>query len=158
MGATLAALILIGGYATLIYDNSQLSSLVEKCKTEAAQAPKSRGLTDEEVMAKTSSRGLTDEEVIAKTSSRGLSDEEVIAKAPWLKDALVCDPDILSKLRASDEVGIQKQIIESLSTSGHTFNDAKVVALFIFLLFISPYAWYFLLRRIREVRDAIAGK
>lgn len=131
-GVTLAVLILLGGYATSIYDNSQLSSLVEKCKTEGAQASKSRLLTDEEVIAK--------------------------AKAPWLDSPLVCDPDVLSKLRTGDEVGIQKQIIESQATSGHMFNDAKFIALFVFLLFSSPYAWYFLLRRIREVRDAVTGK
>jgi hypothetical protein len=132
VGAILAVLILLGGYATSIYDNSQLSSLVDKCKMEAPQAPKSRGLTDEEVIAK--------------------------AKAPWLDSPLVCDPDVLSKLRTGDEVGIQKQIIESLSISGHTFNDAKIIALFVFLLFSSPYARYFLLRRIREFRDAVTGK
>lgn len=130
VGVTLSVLLLLGGYATSIYENSQLSSLVKKCKAEGAQASKSRGL-------------LTDEEK---------------AKAPWLDSPLVCDPDALSKLRAGDEVGIQKQIIESQSASGHMLNDAKVIALFIFLLFSSPYAWYFLLRRIREVRDAVTGK
>ena len=127
VGVTLAVLLLLGGYATSIYENSQLSSLVEKCKIDDL---KSRGL-------------LTDEEK---------------AKAPWLDAPLVCDPDALSKSRTGDEVGIQKQIIEFQSTSGHMFNDAKVIALFIFLLFSSPYAWYFLLRRIREVRDAVTGK
>jgi hypothetical protein len=121
MGITLAVLVLLGGYLTSIYDNSQLSSLVEKCKTETTKSP----------------------------------------KGPWLeyqKAPLVCDPDTLSKLGVDDVVGIQKQIVESLSTSGRTFNDARVIALFIFLLFGLPYAWYFLLRRIRELRDAFAGK
>jgi hypothetical protein len=114
VGTTLAVLILTGGYATSVYDNSQLSSLVEKCKSEAAQAPNGKGL--------------------------------------------VCDPNILTKLVGDDDAGIQKQIVESLSTSGRSFNDAKVIALFVFLLFSSPYAWYFLLRRLREVRDAVTGK
>lgn len=121
VGATLAASILFGGYLTSIYDNSQLSSLVEKCKAETAQAQ----------------------------------------KGPWLdyqKAPLVCEPDVLSKLGADDAVGIQKEIVVSLSASGRTFNNAKVIALVVFLLFGTPYAWYFLLRRIRELRDAVTGK
>lgn len=92
VGTTLAAIILVGGYLTLIYDNSQLSSLVEKCKAEMAQAP----------------------------------------KGPWLayqKAPLVCEPDVLSKLGADDAVGIQKEIVLSLSASGRTFSTAKVIAL-----------------------------
>lgn len=106
---------------TSIYDNSQLSSLVEKCKAEMVQAP----------------------------------------KGPWLdyqKDPLVCDPDVLSKLGVDDAVGIQKEIVVSLSKSGRTFDNAKVIALIVFVLFGIPFAWYFLLRRIRELRDAVAGK
>lgn len=121
VGATLASIILLGGYLTSIYDNSQLSSLVAKCKAETAQAP----------------------------------------KGPWLdfqKAALVCEPDVLSKLGAENAVGIQKEIVVSRSASGRTFNNAKVTALVVFLLFGTPYAWYFLLRRIRELRDAVVGK
>ena len=114
VGATLAVLILLGGYVTSIYDNSQLSQLVEKCKADAARTPNGKGL--------------------------------------------VCDPNILSKLVEDNEIGIQKEIVESLSTSGRTFDNAKITALFIFILFGLPYTWYFLLRRVRELRDAVAGK
>ncbi|HWW07604.1 hypothetical protein [Collimonas sp.] len=121
VGTMLAVLILLGGYLTSIYDNSQLLSLIEKCKTDMTHAE----------------------------------------KGPWLeyqKDPLVCDPKVLSQLVENDAVGIQKQIVESVSTAGNIFNGAKIIALFVFLLFGSPYAWYFLLRRIRELRDAVAGK
>jgi len=121
VGTTLAAIIFVGGYLTSIYDNSQLSLLVEKCKAETAQAP----------------------------------------RGPWLnyqKAPLVCEPDVLSKLGVDDVGGIQKEIVVSLSASGRNFNNAKVIALSVFLLFGAPYAWYFLLRRIQELRDAVAGK
>jgi hypothetical protein len=126
VGTGLALLILIAGYMTSIYDNSQLSSKVEKCKTmnvQAAQAPKNPKLP------------------------------------PWaVAIPMVCEPDSLAKLRVDDAAGIQKQIVEALASSGKTFNYAKIIAPLTFLLFCLPYAWYFLLRRIREFRDAIAGQ
>ncbi len=114
VGATLAVCILLGGYVASIYENSQLSSLVEKCRAQAAQAPNGKGL--------------------------------------------VCEPNVLFKLVGENDIGIQKQIVESLSTSERTFDNAKYIALIVFILFCLPYGWYFLLRRIRELRDAVAGR
>jgi hypothetical protein len=74
----------------------------------------------------------------------------------WAK--LVCDPNVISKLGLDDLGGIQKQIMESITSSERTFNNAIIFAISVFLLFGAPFAWYFLLRRIRELREAIAGK
>jgi len=37
-------------------------------------------------------------------------------------------------------------------------EQATVIAIGVLVLSAIPYAWYFLLRRIRELRDAIVGK
>lgn len=121
VGIAIATLICLIGYATSVYENSQVASLVEKCKAEASQAP----------------------------------------KGPWLnyqKAPLVCDPVILAELGVNDVVGVQKEIVIAWSNSERTFHNAIIVAAIVFGFFAVPYAWYFLLRRIRELRDAIAGR
>lgn len=120
-GLALAALICIVGYLASLYENSQLTSLVEKCNAEALQAP----------------------------------------KGPWLnyrKAPLVCDPADLAGLRVSDVVGVQKEIVVTQLNVGRALNNSLVLAVIVLVLFAAPYAWYFLLRRIRELRDAIAGR
>ncbi len=164
VGAILTFLILTGGYATSIYDNSQLLSLVEKCKLEAAQAqsreqkqtvtvPANPGKTDPVRNTQVQPQAVTDPELIAKLDKQ-------LAKDNALMLEFACDPDRLSKLGSDVEVEIpiQKLIIKSMTTSGRIFKDAQVIALFTFLLFGAPFGWYFLLRRIREFRDAIVGK
>ncbi|WP_283742705.1 hypothetical protein [Sideroxydans sp. CL21] len=131
LGATLAVLILIGGYLTSIYDryhvaslNGELNTLAEKCKTETAGMP-----------------------LWARAP-----------EGPWTKYQKIpafCDSQVFTKL-GGDE--IQKQLDELQSTSGHAFKNTINIALFVFLLFGAPYVWYFLLRRIRELKDAITGK
>lgn len=72
---------------------------------------------------------------------------------------LVCDPDELFVSNVtSPSVGIQKEIVESHSNAGRTFNQSIYIAGIVFVILSIPYAWYFLLRRIRELRNAIAGK
>ena len=82
-------------------------------------------------------------------------------KGPWLnyqKIPLVCDPATLSELGVSDPVGIQKEIVAAQSNAGRTFDNAIIVASIVFGIFAIPYSWYFLLCRIRELRDAITGR
>ena len=118
MGIVLAGITIAGGYLTSLRDESELASLVAKCRSEASAAP----------------------------------------KGPWLdyqKAPLVCDPIVLSKLTAGDAVGIQREIVESASSSGEIYRISIAVAILLFVGFSLPYAWYFLLRRIRELSGAI---
>lgn len=120
-GATIATVIFIAGYVMSVYETSQVTSLLEKCKAETSQAP----------------------------------------KGPWLnyqKAPLVCDPATLAELGVNDLVGVQKEIAVARSDVKWTFANAIMVAAIVFGLFATPYAWYFLLRRIRELRDAISRR
>jgi predicted PurR-regulated permease PerM len=120
-GIVVAVLICIVGYLASIYETSQVTSLVEKCKAEVSQAP----------------------------------------KGPWLdyqKAPLVCDPTTLAELGVNDVVGIQKEIVTANQNASRVFGNALTIAAIVFILFATPYGWYFLLRRIRELRDAIAGR
>jgi hypothetical protein len=69
---------------------------------------------------------------------------------------LLCDADSLSE----DAVGVQAK----LYSAGRELRVAKLNPLFFYfavlviVLCALPWLWYFLLRRIRELRDVIAGK
>lgn len=79
-------------------------------------------------------------------------------KESWEDDPLICDPSELGDL-SNSAVGIQADIITANRRVNYKpFNWAMAAALVVFVLVASPYSWYFLLRRIRELRDAIVGK
>lgn len=120
-GIVVAVLICIVGYLASVYETFQVTSLVEKCKAKASQAP----------------------------------------KGPWLdyqKAPLVCDPTTLAELGVNNVVGIQKEVVTAHQDASRVFGNALTIAAIVFILFAAPYGWYFLLRRIRELRDAIAGR
>ena len=74
-------------------------------------------------------------------------------------DPLVCDPvDLRRSTSDSPAVGIQAQIVSASSAAGTYFDVSLYLAALIAIVFAIPFAWYFLLRRIRELGDAIRGK
>ncbi len=74
---------------------------------------------------------------------------------------LMCNVFEIDEVRDKGEplVGVQKEIADLLNEGR---NRAPylwyAVAAFFFVLCALPYLWYFLLRRLREVRDALAGE
>ncbi|MNG31296.1 hypothetical protein D3C84_1170690 [compost metagenome] len=80
-------------------------------------------------------------------------------KGPWLKyqeAPLVCEPSEL--IGPTKLVGIQKEISEQYRSLGDYFEWGQLLAVLLLGVFALPYAWYFLLRRVRELVKAIAGK
>jgi hypothetical protein len=71
------------------------------------------------------------------------------------KDRLVCDPRTL--VRLGDSVGIQAQIIEAQKELTSYTLLTQLGALFVFAIGAAPLLWYFLLQRIRELREAVVG-
>lgn len=73
---------------------------------------------------------------------------------------LICDPRDLRSLASKDNpsVGIQAKVVAAYEN----FLDSKrrflPLAIAVFIIGVVPWCWYFLLRRIRELRDAILGK
>jgi hypothetical protein len=72
----------------------------------------------------------------------------------WGKFNLVCDAESLGM----DSVGIQLKVAEAHRKAKQSLEWPYIVAIGILAISIMPLAWYFLLARIRELRDAIAGK
>ena len=72
------------------------------------------------------------------------------------KDKLVCEADKLAQLRGL--AGIQLQIVTSYRSLDGSKFWTYPLAILVFLLAAVPWAWYFFLRRVAELRDAIVGK
>lgn len=76
---------------------------------------------------------------------------------PWEKyNTLVCD---LNTLKSRENlVGIQEKIVEASSNENEWRWKSNLFSASLLGIFAIPYIWYFLLRRIRELSDAIFGK
>ncbi len=72
---------------------------------------------------------------------------------------LLCDPIELSRSNSSSErPGPQEQLVKTQ----HELRGSEQLPIFvgaaIALLLAVPWTWYFLLRRLKEIREAITGK
>lgn len=170
IGAALATLIFVGGYLTSLRHNFQLTELVEKCKAETALASKGLRQNYQEVP-------LTNWESAERVEKNDKGEYRALIGGSWMPVAKaqkndkgefrvkrvdsspdVCDPSKLSRVGLDEIVGIQKQIIHAQASSEHIFTNATIIAFTIFIVLAVPYGWYFFLRRVREIRDAIADK
>ncbi len=71
---------------------------------------------------------------------------------------LICDPVELLGLETDPPApGIQGKLVDA-QRSLSSWQTLIFIGLGIFAFLSVPYCWYFLLRRIRELHDAIAGK
>jgi hypothetical protein len=83
-------------------------------------------------------------------------DKEKDAASPWKMEPMVCD-DTLSGLSPGTAVGVQKELVVAYrARSGHSYPGYFLAGGLLLLGFL-PAAWYFLLRRLAEVSDAVRG-
>lgn len=75
----------------------------------------------------------------------------------WNRDPLVCAPESLQR-HSGDVVGIQAEIVRAARKADRAWDVPLTIALAAGIVGALPYTWYFLLRRIRELRDAIIGR
>lgn len=76
---------------------------------------------------------------------------------PWDKDPLICTPAELRTV-AWSLVGVQAQIADAQRKRDRFAEWLPVVAIAVGVIGALPFLWYFLLRRIRELREAIIGR
>ena len=138
LGTGVGLFIVAGAYAVAVYETSHITRLVEQCKSK----PVVHGYEPRSEVEK-----LHDGE---KATSRAWEPPEVKADR--------CDPAALARLGTDGLLGVQKEIAVAQSNLGVKVNSALWAAGAIFALFSLPFVWYFLLRRIRELSNAIAGK
>lgn len=82
-----------------------------------------------------------------------------VPNEPWHNDPYVCDPAVLPSLvdLKKENVGIQREIVIAQSKV-YEPQTVYLGAALIAVLGCTPWTWYFLLRRIRELVLAITGK
>lgn len=141
----LSALAVAGDYFYLRYLESHLTTAVAACEAESNRVSQGKGRY---VLEETA-----DESISGTHLPSDWRDGDIVG--------LVCDPFELSttgydleKIRA-----IQKTVVDAYrsksSFDAQTVGVVSVVALL--LLGILPRAWYFILRRLREVAASIRG-
>ena len=74
----------------------------------------------------------------------------------WENAPLLCEPNELTSTGAA--VGLQAQIVSEQSQIAVFSSWSRIAAALTFILSVTPAAWHFLLARIKELREAIAGK
>ena len=160
----LAALAVAGDYFYLRYLESHLTTAVAACEAESNRL--SQGKKGRYVLEETADESIQQTEKPAGPWDAYAKPESGIhLPSDWRNDpiaGLVCEPSELStagydlkKISA-----IQKIVLEAYrskaSFDAETVGIVSVIALL--LLGILPHAWYFLLRRLREVAASIRGE
>ena len=156
LGGVAAAALVVGvGYAALIKANLHVSDLVAQCKTKE-NVPTTPYGTPVNKAEDFSSYGTPVNK--AEDFSSFINPADGV-KRDFSKFVLICDPEILrAGSRPSDSVGIQAKIIDTQRQGERWFEQATIIAIGVLILSATPYVWYFLLRRVRELRDALVGK
>jgi hypothetical protein len=84
--------------------------------------------------------------------------------SPWGQDPMVCDPNDLAGLvnADTDKADIQSALGLAQLALDHTQRREPLVwpygvSIAILVIIALPCAWYFLLRRVRDLSDAIRG-
>jgi hypothetical protein len=155
-GLTLAAVVWAAGTWNEHRLERQLASIVSECEagnaTRHASAipPPPPGYSLDKPMAAKAVKPISAEEVLAGAPSP-VQPSPFDQFADW-----VCDPDAL--LKTPNPVGVQKRITDTHVASRRATSDTNPLAIAIAGLSIIPWLWYFLLRRIVELRNAIGGK
>lgn len=87
----------------------------------------------------------------------GKFDKEKDAQSPWKLSPMVCDKTLVSSTQ-HEAVGIQKEVVDAHMARRDHFYPGFLVAGALLLIGSVPAVWYFLLRRISEVADAVRGR
>jgi len=162
-GLLLASAVYGGGFWNQHRLENRLLALVASCKQPDAKATAAPPLPPGYTLDAPPSGG---DKKFDLATARPITADDVLGVAPlrpesgpWEKykaDPLLCDPVTLVELQSN--VGIQAQITEAYYASRNATTDANVLALCVAILSVVPWLWYFLLRRIVELRNAIGGK
>lgn len=113
-------------------------------------------LSDEALSALAKQRGVNLSDLLAqREAQRKIVPIDDLPVPPWETDPLVCDPDELS---TDTLTGVQAKIVSAHQATRASQSWPIPAALILLGIGTVPWLWYFLLRRIAELRSAIGGK
>jgi len=102
-------------------------------------------------------RNLEHRELVLVTTCKAEDAKAKAAADPYAKmGTLVCDPDDLESLEQT--AGIQAEMVEAHRAAKASRLAMLVPALVLLCIGAVPWLWYFLLRRVAELRSAVSGK
>lgn len=153
-GLTLAAVVCAAGFWNERRLDKRLELFVAECEAGNAgrtptTPPPPLGYKLDNPKRPTTAKPITAEEVLSGVRSP----EE---RNPFEQFDDVCDAGEL--YRTPNPIGLQGKIADAYSDSMHATSLTSPVATAIGVLSVIPWLWYFLLRRIVELREAIGGK
>jgi hypothetical protein len=93
---------------------------------------------------------------VAETEAEAKKQGAFSALASIFSGKMTCDPVELA--RSEDYTGIQGQLAAAERNVLRWANRPRISAIAVPLMCSLPWLWYFFLRRIRELREAILGK
>lgn len=159
--------ILIGGmaFAAVIFSagllnerrlHARVESLVAECEAEnektAAMPLPPPGYTLDQPKNSRADRSITADEILGVVPEQ----KRPSSSEPYWSDVMVCDASALSSLTV--ETGIQRKIADTYMKARNSTGESTVLAVIIAVLAVIPWLWYFLLRRVVELRNAIGGR
>jgi hypothetical protein len=153
-GLVLAALVFGAGFWIEHRAEKRLALLVGEC--EATNAAKRTSPARSEAHKPITAEDVLD---VPPPPHGFVPDDPQAVAGPWVKyknDPLVCAPFELYSL--TEATGIQKEIRDSYFDSLGAHEITAPAAMALGVLSVIPWLWYFLLRRIVELRNAIGGK
>lgn len=164
-GIATGAVIVATGYIGLERSKSRVFELTNQCQTESKresetiEAWRSKSLVPG--LPHLSSIDTYAQWIVANKEKKGTPEFEAVARAyKMLRDGQqACDFDTLQQLQSESRLtGLQAEIFEARRGGESWLESALTFASIVTLLSAVPCAWYFLLRRVRELRDAVCGK
>jgi hypothetical protein len=113
--------------------------------------------------------GLSDEALIALANQRGLNPHDLFQQRDaqvdvvpvedlYLPPELVCDGAELQSAGPAYLASYQSELLAAHEATTSSKPWPNLIALVLLAIGATPWLWYFLLRRIAELRSAISGK
>ena len=137
IGLVGSALFLIAGFMNYKHDQQHLYTLISQCESEKPN-PYEQFVTS-----------------TPKSDKKGPWDKYNDVK-PRFPGTPICAPNELRKIRYNSVLqGVQEKIVQADQSVGDNRDYFCMVALILAGISAIPYVWYFLLRRLRELRDAL---
>ncbi|PPD56103.1 MAG: hypothetical protein CTY10_05955 [Methylotenera sp.] len=164
VGFSVAISICVLGYIYFKQSENRVSELVIDCESKNILKPTAVEVLRSENRIPSLSQVATIDEyakwIVENEDKKGSSEFEAVAKTYRLlrNGLLICDPSMLQIQEQTQLTLLQKQIVK-VQANGESWSERSLVlAGIIIVVSIFPYTWYFFLRRVRELRDAVIGK
>ena len=165
VGLAVGSAVVSAGYVDSLRSKSRMSDLINQCQIENKKESEAIEIwRNKELITglpPVSSADVYAQWIVTNKDKKGTPDFNAVARAYKFlrRGALACDAASLQQLRGESELTeVQAKLLTASEGTDVWFGAAKLLAAIFVFVAGMPYLWYFLLRRLREIREAIVGK